>query len=87
MLVGNVIPARVVLYKAAAVVGHISTGGIVAAVIDPHIPPVCLIVDIINEVFRDFHTAELQHIHTAQLLVTTDTGIELKAIQILREVD
>ena len=87
MLVWNVIPARVVLYETVAVIGHISTGGIVAAVIDPHIPPVCLIVDIVNEVFRNSDGPELQYIHTAQFPVTTDTGIELKAIQILREVD
>ena len=56
-------------YKVAAVVGHIAIWGIVAAVVDPHVPPVCLIVDVVNQVLRHFHTAELQHIHTAQLLV------------------
>ena len=87
VFIRNILPPGIVLYEAAAIVEHIASGGEVAALIDADIPPVCLIVDLVDQMLRHFHTAELQHIHTAQLLVTMDIRIELKAIQILREVD
>ena len=87
MFIRNILPPGIVLYEAAAIVEHIASGGEVAALIDTDIPPVCLIVDVVDQMLRHFHTAESQHIHTAQLLVTMDIRIELKAIQILREVD
>ena len=87
VLGGNVIPARVVLNKITAVVMHISAGGVVAAVIDPGVPPKRLIVDIINKGLRDLDGPEVQNIQPTQLLIAYDTGLEVKAIQILREVD
>ena len=87
VFIGNILPPGIVLYEAAAIVKHIASGGEVAALIDADIPPVCLIVDVVDQMLRHFHTTELQHIHTAQLLVTMNIRIELKAIQILREVD
>ena len=87
MFIGNILSPGIVLYEAAAIVKHIASGGEVAALIDADIPPVSLIVDVVDQMLRHFHTAELQHIHTAQLLVTMDIRIELKTIQIMREVD
>ena len=87
MLGGNVIPARVVLNEVATVVMHIPAGGVVAAVIDPGVPPKRLIVDIVNEGLRDLDGPEVQNIQPPQLLIAFDTGLEVKAVQILREVD
>ena len=87
MLRGNVIPAGVVLNKTAVIVKHIAAGGVVAVLVDPHIPPVCLIVDIVNEMLRDLNGAEVLDVHSPQRLVIVNIGVKLKAIQILRQVD
>ena len=87
MLRWNVIPAGVVLNKTAVVIEHIAAGGVVAVLVDPHIPPVCLIVDIVNEMLWDLDGAEVLDVHSPQRLVIVNIGVKLKAIQILRQVD
>lgn len=48
VFIGNILPPGIVLYEAAAIVKHIASGGEVAALIDADIPPVCLIVDVVD---------------------------------------
>src|SRR5699024_11849 len=48
VFVGNVLPPVVVFNEAAAIVQHISAGGVVSILVEPNIPPVCLVVEIVE---------------------------------------
>ena len=51
---GNVLDPVVVLNKFAAVVQYIAAWGKVAVLVEPDVPPVCLIIEIVFQFFRDW---------------------------------
>ena len=54
MFGGNVLDPVVVLNKFAAVVQYIAAWGKVAVLVEPDVPPVCLIIEIVFQFFRDW---------------------------------
>lgn len=48
VLVWNIVQPGIVLNEFALIGKHIATGGKVAALVNTNIPPVCLIVDVVN---------------------------------------
>ena len=58
-----------------------------AVLFKPNIPPVCLIVKIIQQVLRHVNGLHVLHIDAAQGFIVLDTRIKLVAIQVLRQID
>lgn len=87
VLVGNVLPPVVVFNEAASIVQHIAAGGIVPILVEPNIPPVCLVVEIVEQVFRHIDGLHVLHIDAPQRFIVCHARIKLKAIQILRQID
>ena len=50
VLGGNVLDPVVVLDEFAAVVQYIAAGGKVAVLVDPHVPPICFIIEVREQV-------------------------------------
>ena len=48
VFVWNIVQPGIVLNEFALIVEHIAAGGKVTALVDTNIPPVCLIVDVVN---------------------------------------
>ena len=55
--------------------------------VDTHIPPVCLVVDVVDQVLRHRESFKLQDIHTAQFFLVLHSGIKLEAVKVLGQVD
>ena len=66
---------------------HIAAGGKVAVLVDPHVPPVCFIVEVREQVIGNINSLHILHIDAAQGFIVLHTGIKLKAIQVLRKID
>ena len=75
------------LHKVTPIIRHIASGSEVAAVIDTNIPPVCFIVDVVNQVFRHLHSLKILNIHTAQFFFAVDIGVKIEAVKVLCQVD
>ena len=87
VLVWNIVQPGIVLHKGTSIIRHIATRSEVAAVIDTNISPVCLIVDVVNQVFRHLHSLKILNIHTAQFFFAVDIGVKIKAVKVLCQVD
>ena len=58
-----------------------------AVLVDPHVPPVCFIVEVREQVIGNVNGLHVLHIDAAQGFIVLHTGIKLEAIQVLCEVD
>ena len=87
MLCGNVLDPVVQLYKVVAYSGQIAAGGEVPALVQPHIPPVCLEVKIVDYIFGHLQPLHVLHINAPQRFIVRYAGVEVVAIQIVNEVD
>ena len=87
MLRGNILHPVIPLHKVAAVIEHIAAGGKMAALVDPHVPPVGFKVEVGQHIIRHIQHFHFLDIDPAQRLLAVNTGVEVIAIQILREVD
>ncbi len=85
MFVGNVLNPVVVLHKRAAA-HHIAARSKVSVLVDPHIPPVCLIINVVDQVLRHRDGLKLLDIHPPQLLLGVDVGIKIVAVQVLSQI-
>lgn len=87
VFVGNVLPPVVVFNEAAAIVQHIAAGGVMPILVEPNIPPVCLVIEIVEQVFRHIDGLHVLHIDAPQRFIVCHARIKLEAIQILRQID
>ena len=87
VLVWNIVQPGIVLHKVTPIIRHIAAGSEVAAVIDTNIPPVCLIVDVVNQVLRHLHSLKILNIHTAQFFFVVDIGVKIEAVKVLGQID
>ena len=78
VLRGNILHPVIPLHKAAAVIEHIAAGGKMAALVDPHVPPVGFKVEVGQHIIRHIQHFHFLDIGPAQRLLTVDTehGIE-----------
>ena len=58
-----------------------------AALVDPHVPPVGFKVEVGQHIIWHIQHFHFLNVGSAQRLFAVDTGVEVIAIQILREVD
>ena len=65
----------------------VPAGGEVPALVDPRIPPVCLIINVVDQVLRHRDGLKLLEIHPPQVLLGVNIGIKAVAVQVLREID
>lgn len=86
VLCGNVLDPVVQLYKVVAYSGQIAAGGEVPALVQPHIPPVCLEVKIVDYIFGHLQPLHVLHINAPQRFIVRYAGVEVVAIQIVNEV-
>ena len=75
------------LYKVIAYSGQIAAGGEVPALVQPHIPPVCLEVKIVDYIFGHLQPFHVLHINASQRFIVRYAGVEVVTIQIVNEVD
>nr|DAO37335.1 MAG TPA: hypothetical protein [Caudoviricetes sp.] len=87
VLVWNIVQPGIVLNEFALIVEHIAAGGKMPVLVDTNIPPVCLVVDVINQVFRHLHGLKIQNIHTAKFFIVFYSGVKLEAVKVLGQVD
>jgi len=87
VLRGNILHPVIPLHKAAAVIEHIAAGGKMAALVDPHVPPVGFKVEVGQHIIRHIQHFHFLNVGPAQRLLAVNAGVKVIAIQILREVD
>ena len=87
VLVGNVLDPVIVLDKLTAIVQHIAARGKVAVLFKSNIPPVSLLVKIIQQLLWHVNGLHVLHIDAAQGFIVLNAGIKLVAIQVLRQID
>ncbi len=58
-----------------------------AALLQRHVPAVGLVVDVVSQMLRHLHDLQRLDVVPAQIVVVLDIGVDLVAVQILREVD
>ena len=83
----NIVQPGIMLDKFALIVEHIAAGGKMPTFVDTHIPPVCLVVDVVDQVLRHRESFKLQDIHTAQFFLVLHSGIKLEAVKVVGQVD
>ena len=69
MFLWNVLRAVVILDKYAGVSGHIAAGSEYAVFPDLHIPPVCLIIEIVLDMLGYLNGVKLVRIKAAQFFL------------------
>ena len=84
---GNVLPPVVVFNKLAAIGEEKTTFDKAAILIDPHIPAIRLIIEIIPQVFGNVDHLHVLRVNTAQGFIIRHADIEIVAIQVFRKVD
>ena len=87
MLRGNVLHPVIPLNKFSAVIEHIAAGCKMAAVVDPCVSPVGFKVEVGQHIIRHIQHFHFLNVGSAQRLLAVNAGVEVIAIQILREVD
>ena len=87
MLIRDVIQTRVMLHKGTVIIDYIAARAEKPALVDPGVPPVCLVVNVVHQMLRYLDCLKFLEIHTSQLFLAVNAGIKLIAIQILRQVD
>ena len=68
-------------------VPHIAQVGKLAAFLQSDVPPVGLIVDVIAQMLRHLHSVQFLDVIPAQIVVVVDVGVNVVAVQVLRQVD
>ena len=79
--------AIVILMEAVPGVPHIAQVGELAAFLQGDVPPVGLIVDVIAQMLRHLHGVQFLDIIPAQIVVVVDVGVDVVAVQVLRQID
>ena len=87
MFGGNVLPPVIVLHKLTSTAYHIAPVGKTAIFIDPHIPAIRLIVEIVQQMIGNINGIHILHIDTAQGFVIPHTGIKFVSVQVFHKVD
>ena len=70
----NVIESVIVLDEFAAVVQHIAAGSKVAVLVEPNVPPVCLVIEIVEQVLRHIDSLHIFHIDAPQRFIVLTPG-------------
>lgn len=87
VFIGDVLPPGIVFNEAAAVVHHIAAGGVVSVLVDPHIPAIAGIVDVVDQMLGDLQGFKVLDIHPAQFLVIPYPAVKLKTVEVLGQID
>ena len=77
----------VMLLEANRVRRHISAGSEYAALVDTHIPPVCLIIEVALNVLRYVDGPQLVGVKMAQPLIIGNIRVKAVEVKVLRQVD
>ena len=86
MFGGNVLDAVVHLLEVAAA-GQIARGGEVAALVDPHIPPIGFKIEVGQHIIRHIQQLHVLHIDAPQRFIVGHAWVQLVAVQIVNKVD
>ena len=76
----------VMLLEAHRVRRHISAGSEYAALVDTHIPPVCLIIEVALNVLRYVDGSKLVGVQTAQPFIIRNIRLKAVKVKVLRQV-
>ena len=79
--------AIVILMETVPGIPHIAQVGELAAFLQGDVPPVGLIVDVIAQMLRHLHGVQFLDVIPAQIVVVVDVGVNVVAVQVLRQVD
>ena len=79
--------AIVILMETVPGIPHIAQVGKLAAFLQGDVPPVGFIVDVITQMLRHLHGVQFLDIIPAQIIVVVDVGVNVVAVQVLRQVD
>ena len=79
--------AIVILMEAVPGVPRIAQVGELAAFLQGDVPSVGLIVDVIAQMLRHLHGVQFLDVISAQIVVVVDVGVNVVAVQVLRQVD
>ena len=82
----NVLRPVVILLEALRDCRHIPTGSEYAALVDTHIPPVCLIIEVVLNVLRYVDSPKLVGIKTAQPFIIGNIRVKAVKVKVLRQV-
>ena len=66
---------------------HIAQVGKLAAFLQGDVPPVSLIVDVVAQMLRHLHGVQFLDVIPSQIVVVVDVGVNIVAVQVLRQVD
>ena len=61
--------------------------GEVPALVDPRVPPVCLIVNVVDQVLRHLDGSKILDIQAAQVLLAVNVRIKIEVVQVLGQID
>ena len=79
--------AIVILMETVPGIPHIAQVGELAAFLQGDVPPVGLIVDVVAQMLRHLHGVQFLDVIPAQIVVVVDVGVNIVAVQVLRQVD
>ena len=79
--------AIVILMEAVPGIPHIAQVSELAAFLQGDVPPVGLIVDVVAQMLRHLHGVQFLDVISSQIVVVVDVGINVVAVQVLRQVD
>ena len=82
----NVLRPVVILLEALRDCRHIPTGSEYAALVDTHIPPVCLIIEVVLNVLRYVDSPKLVGVKTAQPFIIGNIRVKAVKVKVLRQV-
>ena len=77
----------VILMEAVPGIPHIAQVGELAAFLQGDVPSVGLIVDVVAQMLRHLHGVQFLDVIPAQIVVVVDVGVNVVAVQVLRQVD
>ena len=77
----------VILMEAVPGIPHIAQVGKLAAFLQGDVPPVSLIVDVVAQMLRHLHGVQFLDVIPSQIVVVVDVGVNIVAVQVLRQVD
>lgn len=81
----NVLRPVVILLEALRDCRHIPTGSEYAALVDTHIPPVCLIIEVVLNVLRYVDSPKLVGVKTAQPFIIGNIRVKAVKVKVLRQ--
>ena len=79
--------AIVILMETVPGIPHIAQVGELAAFLQGNVPPVGFIVDVVAQMLRHLHGVQFLDVIPAQIVVVVDVGVNIVAVQVLRQVD